>query len=106
MVKYVLCLTTVGKKTDAEKIAEKLVGKRLAACVHVMPGVISYYRWKGKLCRDQEWLLVLKTLSTKVKSLQKELDRIHPYELAEFIVLPILKGSAAYLKWLEKEVRN
>lgn len=106
MPKYVLCLTTVGSRKSAEKIAEHLVSKKCVACVSVVPGITSFYFWKKKLCREGETQLVMKTLSGKLKKLEKELNLVHPYELPEFVVLPILKGSADYLKWLERAVKG
>lgn len=97
----VVCLTTVGSLRDGEKIARYLAQKRLAACVNIIPGVVSFYRWKKKLCRDREVVLLIKTTKSRLPSLQKELHRLHPYELPEFIVLSIIKGSRRYLQWIQ-----
>ncbi len=105
MLKTVVCLTTVGKRKDAERIARRLVAGKFAACVNVVAGLVSHYRWKGKICRDAEFLLVMKTAASKVKRLEKELRTIHPYELPEFVVLPIAGGSSRYLKWILEGVR-
>lgn len=103
-MKFILCLTTVGKLSQGEKIARHLVRKRLAACVNVLPGVVSFYHWKKNLCRDREALLVIKTTAAKVRSLEQELRKIHPYELPEFVILPIIGGSQKYLKWVKGSV--
>src|SRR5262245_45784511 len=100
MAKCVVCLTTAGKRKDAERIARHLVAGKFAACVNVIPGLVSHYRWKGKVCRDAEFLLVMKTTASKAKRLEKEIRSIHPYELPEFVVLPITGGSPRYLKWI------
>lgn len=100
MTRAVICLTTVGKAKDAERLARRLVEKRLVACVNVIPGAVSHYRWKKKLCWDREWVLLMKTAASKVKALEAELRSIHPYELPEFIVLPVSGGSGAYLRWI------
>jgi periplasmic divalent cation tolerance protein len=105
MASFVTCLTTVGSQRIGERIARRLVERRLAACVNVVPGVVSFYHWKKKLCRETEVILMMKTTKSKIPSLEKELRHIHPYELPEFIVLPIIKGSTDYLKWLETEVK-
>ena len=100
---YRMVLTTVGKKRDGEGLATALVNKKLAACVQVIGPIRSFYTWKKKLCRDQEFLLLIKTTSRQVKSLEKELHRLHPYELPELVVLPIVGGSRRYLEWLNSQ---
>lgn len=105
MTSFVTCLTTVGSQRDGERIARRLVEKRLAACVNVIPAAISFYHWKKKLCRDKETILIIKTVRTKISSLERELHKIHPYELPEFIVLPIAKGSRRYLRWIRENVK-
>jgi periplasmic divalent cation tolerance protein len=100
----VVCLTTVATKRQAEKIARGLLEKRLVACINIIPGALSFYHWNKKLCRDSELILILKTTRSKVSALEKELHRLHPYELPEWIVLPTTGGSRRYLKWLRSEV--
>lgn len=102
MPKSVMCLTTVATRKDAEKIAGLLVKGRFAACVQIVPGLVSHYRWKGKVCRDAEFLLVMKTTVSKAKRLEKELGRIHPYELPEFVVISLDGGSKRYLAWIRE----
>ena len=104
MIKFVVCLTTLGRKKDAEKIAAHLVKKRLAACVNIVPGLISHYRWKGKICRDSELLLVMKTVVSKTKALEREIKAVHPYELPEFVVVSLNGGSRRYLAWIAENV--
>jgi periplasmic divalent cation tolerance protein len=100
----VVALSTVGKAEDAERIARALVERRLAACVNVVPGVGSFYRWKGEVCRDEEWLLVVKTREEKLDALREALVALHPYELPELVALPIEAGHAPYLAWLDEGV--
>jgi periplasmic divalent cation tolerance protein len=100
----VVALSTVGSAEDAERIARALVERRLAACVNVVPGVASVYRWKGEICRDQEWLLVVKTRGEKLDALREALVALHPYELPELVALPIEAGHAPYLAWLDESV--
>jgi periplasmic divalent cation tolerance protein len=100
----VVALSTVGSAEDAERIARALVERRLAACVNVVPGVASVYRWKGEICRDQEWLLVVKTRGEKLDALREALVALHPYELPELVAVPIEAGHAPYLAWLDESV--
>ncbi len=104
MSERVVALSTVGKSEDAERIARALVERRLAACVNVVPGVASFYRWKGEVCRDEECLLVIKTRAEKVEALREALVALHPYELPELVALPIEAGHAPYLAWLDESV--
>ena len=100
----VLVLSTVGKREDADRIAQALVGERLAACVNVVPGVVSTYRWKGEVEREDELLLLIKTRAERVEELGARLRALHPYELAEMVVLPIAGGYPPYLDWIAEGV--
>ncbi len=106
MSERLLVLTTVARAEDAERIAEELVGRRLAACVNVLPGVRSTYRWKGGVEREQERLLLIKTRSERLESLRQALLAIHPYEVPEVVAIPIEAGHPAYLEWLDESVRE
>ena len=101
---FVLCLTTVNSSKKAEKMAAFLVKKRLAACVSVVPGLTSFYHWKKKFCREKEVLLFIKTKKTMVLRLERELLKIHPYELPEFVVLPISGGFKKYFSWISESL--
>lgn len=98
-------LITVPRGGKAESMAESLVESRLAACVNVIPGVVSIYRWKGRVHRDGESLLVIKTTVAKFKPLERWIKAHHPYETPEVISLPVSAGSKAYLSWLSSAVR-
>jgi periplasmic divalent cation tolerance protein len=104
MTDKVIVYTTCGKAEDAENLAQRLIEGRLAACVNVVPGVRSFYRWKGKIENDTEFLLIIKTARGLVDPLRLELEKLHPYELPEMIVAPIIDGSPNYLAWLDQEV--
>jgi periplasmic divalent cation tolerance protein len=99
-----VALSTVGKPEDAERIARALVEKGVAACVNIVPGVLSVYRWKGQVERDAELLLVIKTTADRFADLERELRALHPYEVPELVALPIEAGSEAYLSWLRGQV--
>ncbi len=84
----------------AERIAETVVDERLAACVNIAPGLTSIYRWQGRIQRDAEVLLIIKTRSTVYPLLEGRIRELHPYEVPEIIALPIQAGSATYLDWI------
>ncbi len=96
----VLC--SIGSADDAEHLARALVERRLAACVNVVPGVVSLYRWKGRVERDEERLLVIKTRAERFEELRDALVALHPYELPELIALPVSAGHEPYLAWLNE----
>jgi len=98
-----LVLVTCGSVAEARRIARAVVEVRLAACVNVLPGAVtSIYRWKGKVESARERLLLIKTSRKRLAKLQTTVERLHSYEVPEFIALPITAGSRAYLAWLEE----
>jgi periplasmic divalent cation tolerance protein len=101
----IVVLITAGSEEEAHNIAELLVKEKKAACVNIVPGVDSLFRWKGKIDSVRESLLLVKTkasLFPEVVSLVKE---THSYEVPEIIALPIISGSEEYLKWLDSACR-
>jgi len=102
--KPILILTTVGKKTDAARIAKILVTEKLATCVTTLPAAESRYVWKKKLCVEKEFVLLIKTLESGYGRLEKRLKAIHPYECPEIVALPMIRGYAPYLTWLSDGV--
>jgi len=84
----------------AERIAATVVGERLAACVNIVPGLTSIYRWEGQVQRDAELLLLIKTRQAIYPLLESRIRALHPYQVPEIIALPIQAGSAAYLNWI------
>ncbi len=90
-------------REHGERIAEHLVERRLAACVNIAQ-VTSVYRWEGRVERDEEVLLVVKTRRDKLKELIAEVKSIHPYKVPEIIALPIVAGASEYLKWIDESV--
>ena len=99
-----IVLTTLGLKEAAEKLAQQLVERRLAACVNVVGPIRSIYRWKSKLHNEQEYLLVIKTTAEQAVHLQSAFRELHPYELPECVQLSVAGGSDEYLAWLAAEV--
>ena len=99
-MKPLLVLTTVGADFDARALAHTLVEARLAACVNIIDRIHSVYRWEGRVADDGEQLLLIKTTDARVDALREELFRLHPYDVPEFVVLPIESVSEAYGSWL------
>jgi periplasmic divalent cation tolerance protein len=99
--KHLLVLTTCPGSITAKKIANDLVLEKLAACVQVIPGVQSFFRWVGKVDNSEEILLIIKTTSDRYPQLESRIAALHPYELPEIITLPINGGLEGYLKWIE-----
>jgi periplasmic divalent cation tolerance protein len=104
MAKPVLVLTTVGPDFDSRSLARGLVEERLAACVNIIDRVVSIYRWEGRVSEDGEQLLVIKTSDERVDALREVLLRQHPYDVPEFVVIPIDQTSDAYGAWLLESV--
>ncbi|MEM0155277.1 MAG: divalent-cation tolerance protein CutA [Thermoplasmataceae archaeon] len=96
-----IILTTVSKMADAERIAGIMVEEKLAACVNIMESIRSVYRWKGRIVRENEIMLIIKTSRERYKHAMFRIAEIHPYELPETLALEISEGSSKYLKWLE-----
>lgn len=99
---HVLILTTLPADADAAAFAEALVDARLAACVNLLPVMESVYRWEGRVQRDRERQLLLKTSRERVPALWARVRELHPYDVPEFIVLPIVDGNDAYLSWISE----
>ncbi len=104
MTDKLLVLTTAGSEAEARKIAEALVERKLAACVNIVPGVHSVYRWEGKVEGAEEYLLLIKTSKSREEQVGSAIRELHSYELPECIAIPIESGSEEYLKWLGDSV--
>lgn len=100
-----ICLSTCPERETAERIADALVEERLAACVNIVPGLTSVYRWQDQIRRDEELLLVIKTHSDRLDALRQRIDELHPYELPELIAVEAADGLPAYLDWVRAETR-
>lgn len=106
MSEQVVVLMTASSQEEASAIASALVSERLAACVNVIPGVTSVYRWQGNVEKDQEWLLVAKSHRGLLDALVQRVQGLHSYDVPEVIALPLIGGSDAYLRWLDGQVRS
>ena len=104
MTDLVIVLTTIGDDR-ADAVARQLVDERLAACVNLHAPMVSFYRWQGRLEREPERQLVIKTTRERLGALESRLRELHPYELPEFLVLPVDQASDAYASWVGAEVR-
>lgn len=103
--RYVVVLITTPAGRAGQFLAQFLIKKRLAACVNIVPRVSSVYRWKGKVEKAFESLLVIKTEERLVKRLIGEVRTVHPYTVPEIISLPIRAGHADYLRWVSDNTR-
>jgi periplasmic divalent cation tolerance protein len=101
-----IVLVTCANRKEAERIARAAVEARLAACVNILGSTVhSIYRWKGKVERAREVLLLMKTSRKRLAALQATVTRLHSYDLPEFIAVPIVAGSSAYMRWLDDCLR-
>ena len=96
----IVVVTTVGTEEQANALAREIVARRQAACVNIVPGVRSVYRWKGKICQDGELLLVIKTLSGEFDGIAETIREIHSYELPEILAFDVERGEAKFLAWI------
>ncbi len=102
-VNAIVVFVTCASAAEAKRIAASLVGKRLAACGNVCHSrVTSIYRWKGKVEKATESLLILKSTRKNFAELEREVRRLHSYKVPEIIALPVVAGSRAYLQWLQE----
>jgi periplasmic divalent cation tolerance protein len=97
---HVLVLTTLPADADAAAFARRLVELRLAACVNLLPPMESVYRWEGEIQKEPERQIVIKTTTARVPALWDGVRDLHPYDIPEFVVLPVVDGNDAYLRWI------
>ncbi len=102
----IMVLVTVGSQDEGERIASALVDEHLAACVNVLPGVVSIYRWHSEIQRDQEWLLLVKSRHDVLEALVRRVKTLHSYEVPEIVALPVIGGNEDYLRWVDYEVHK
>ena len=98
----IVVVTTVGDEEQALLIAREIVSRRLAACVNVVPGMRSVYRWQGKICRDTEYLLLIKTLAGEYDAVAAAIRELHSYELPEILSFDVAQGDAGFLAWIRE----
>lgn len=101
----ILVLCTCPTQTVADEVATALVEERLAACVNRLPEIKSIYRWEGKVTRDEEILLLIKSTTEHFPALERAIKALHPFETPEIIATPIVTGSSDYLQWIQDATR-
>jgi periplasmic divalent cation tolerance protein len=101
----IVVLLTAANGEEAVRLADMMIGAHLAACVQILPEMESVYRWEGKIERQPEILLLVKTTRAKFDELEKEVRALHSYETPEIIALPVVAGSAPYLEWLRASLK-
>ena len=104
-MKPLLVLTNLPDRAAAERLADALIGARLAACINILAPCRSVYRWKDAVQRDEEHPVLIKTTEARYAALERAIRANHPYELPEVIAVPIERGLPAYLEWLAAETR-
>lgn len=104
MTDKIVVLSACASVEEANRIATELVEKRLAACVNMMSGVRSVYRWKNEVEESQEVLLVIKTSRALFESVASQIEKMHSYEVPEVIALPVVDGAEQYLEWMAREL--
>ena len=95
-----MVITTVGDEEQANLLARELVARRQAACVNIVSGVRSVYRWEGKICKDSEYLLVIKTAAAEYPAVEATLRELHSYELPEILAVSFPRGEPRFLSWI------
>jgi periplasmic divalent cation tolerance protein len=99
-----IVLTTVAAEADGITIGRALIDERLAACVNVLPAMVSIYRWKGSIEQESERQIIIKTDAARLPALEARLRELHSYDVPEFLVLDVSGGGAAYLTWVADSV--
>ncbi|HEY8228259.1 MAG TPA: divalent-cation tolerance protein CutA [Pyrinomonadaceae bacterium] len=99
----IVVLITASNREEAIRLADMLVGAHLAACVQILPEMESVYRWEGKIERQPEILLIVKTTRFRFDEIEREVRALHSYDTPEIVALPILAASEPYLRWLTNQ---
>ena len=97
-------VTTVGDEEQGNLIAREVIARRQAACVNMLQGVKSFYRWKGKICRDGEFMLIIKTMAEECEAVTATIQELHAYELPEILAFEISRGEPGFLAWIAQSL--
>ena len=104
MSRFAVVLSAAGSEDEASRIARGLVERRLAACVNVLPGVSSTYRWEAVVRTEAEWILVAKTRRDRFDAVRDAIRELHTYELPEIVMIEVADGEAGYLAWIDESL--
>lgn len=104
MADIIFIYITCKNKDEAKRIGLALVKSRLASCVNVYPVVESIYRWKGKIIKEKEAVLIVKTIKSNFEKVEKEVKKLHNYKTPCILEIPISRGNKEYLKWLKSQI--
>jgi periplasmic divalent cation tolerance protein len=96
----IVVVVTAGNEEQANLLGEELVARRLASCVNIVPQIRSIYRWQGKVCRDSEWLLLIKTMDSEYPAIEAAIQELHSYELPEILSFTVRRGERRFLEWV------
>jgi len=97
-------VTTVGTEEQANLIAREIIARRQGACVNIVPAIRSIYRWKGKICKDGELLLIIKTLEDEFEGVSSTIRELHSYELPEILSFGVSRSEQGFLSWIATSV--
>ena len=101
-----LIVTSVGTEQQAVEISEELIGRRLATCVNIVPRLRSIYRWKGKVCEDTEYLLLIKTPKRLFDAVSEAILELHSYELPEILAVDVDQAETTFHEWILRMVKR
>ena len=104
MTDKIVVFSACDSAEQAETIAKALVDQHLAACVNIVPGARSIYRWKGRIEDATEWMLIIKSRRDLLDQLRAAIGKIHTYEVPELLAVPVVDGSESYLAWVDREL--
>jgi periplasmic divalent cation tolerance protein len=104
MTDKIVVFSTCDSQEKADALARHLVEAHVAACVNIIPGARSVYRWQGKIENAEEWVLIIKSRRDLFEKLREAIAKMHSYEVPEVVALPVVDGSDAYLAWLDREL--
>ncbi|MGD9723236.1 MAG: divalent-cation tolerance protein CutA [Pirellulales bacterium] len=104
MIDVIQVVTTTASQEEAQRIAQAVVGRRLAACAQIAGPITSIYHWQGQIETSQEWTCTIKTVAARYAAVEVAIRELHSYEVPEILAVPVLAGSQAYLDWLAAEL--
>lgn len=103
--RVLIVLTTASSQKEATSIARAVANEHLAACVNIVPGITSIFRWDGRVHKTRESLLIFKTTRKRYPSLERKIQALHSYDVPEIISISVERGFVKYIKWIEKETK-